>query len=276
MRTFALAMKRADDLRWRFAVSTRLGDMIRAMTTILVSTTLLLAGCSTVATTPRPDDYMTPAEAPAAQTPESLFGTDAALLTDQDIQRILEHRFVPVPRNRIAVLVLGGDRWRGWSDDLARLSAETQSALIGTLRMSDFVYDASYLPALLIPSTRTVAAFREAAARYQADLLLVYRNACSTYARYRMLSADTAKAYCTVEAALIDVRTGIVPFSVVSSRDFVATRRTNESNVGETVRRAELETLAAVLSEIGTDITAFLAITRAQAADIPDRRPAYF
>jgi hypothetical protein len=223
----------------------------------LVLSAVILHGCSTVATAPRTDDYYERLDRPPQSPDASLFAADSAVMSDEHIRNALAHRYAPHPQNRIAVMALGMERWYGWSDELARIASETQTALVGKLRTSPIVFDASYLPSFLMPGGRTVAHYREAAARYQADLLLVYRSSCRTYDRYRLLAADSAKSFCTVEAALLDVRTGLVPFSVVSTRDFETTRRSGTS-YAEMMRHAELAALADALREAGDAVVGYL------------------
>ena len=74
----------------------------------------------------------------------------------------------------------------------------------------------------LIPEQKTVPHLREAAARYQADLLLVYRHSCYSFERYRFSGVDQSQGSCTVEAILLDVRTGLVPMTCVVSESFTA------------------------------------------------------
>ncbi len=120
------------------------------------------------------------------------------------------------------------------------------------------MYDASFLPSLLVPEQRTVLFLREAAARYQADLLLAYRTNCRTYERYRMVSQNETRAHCSTEAVLLDVRSGIVPFTVVASKEFSATRERDDMNFRETVRRAELAAISESLGEIASQLNRFL------------------
>ncbi len=224
---------------------------------------LVLSGCTTVATTARPDDYYADASYGAVGRGEaeqaSLFSSDEAVLSDADIQRILAHRFAPQRLNRVGILTIGQNYWYGWSDELARAGADVQASLVGKLRSSSLVYDASFLPGLLVPEKRTVGHYREAAARYQADLLLIYRPSCRTYEKFRFFAPNEAKSYCNVEAVLLDTRTGIVPFTVIASRDFVAKKQASDYDLTEMRRRSELEALSDALGEAGDEIVAFLA-----------------
>lgn len=233
--------------------------MKRSMTASLCL--LALAGCSTgpMTTAERSDVYYE--SVAAGQTGEtlSLFTSDEAVLSSADIDRILAHRNVILPHNRIGIITFGQAFWFGYSEELARTGTDIQARLVGRLRSSPRVYDASYLPTLLIPQKRTVGHFREAAARYQADLLLVYQASCRTYDKYRFLSPDEAKSYCNVEAVVLDVRTGIVPFTVTASRDFMTKENRQDLNFRETMARAELQALADALEEVGAEVVKFLA-----------------
>lgn len=226
---------------------------------------IVLFGCTSVGTVQRPASYYeeeSQRSAPFEKTPVpvSLFSSDSAILSDEDIKHILSYRFSLQKQNRIGILTIGRSYWFGWSDELARAGAEVQSELIDKLRSSPYIFDASYLPTLLIPEKKTVGHFREAAARYQADILLLYQASCRTYEKYRFFSPDKSKSYCNVEAVLIDTRTGIVPFTVTASRDFSAEKGDTDLNITETMRRSELSALRGALREVGDRVVGFLGI----------------
>jgi hypothetical protein len=188
----------------------------------------------------------------------SLFSSDSAILSDEDIEAILAHRFLLQKQNKIGILALGRSYWSGWSDELARSGSDVQSKLVAKLKSCPNIFDASYLPNILIPEKRTVGHFREAAARYQADLLLIYQPSCRTYEKYQILSPDRLKSYCIVEAVLLDTRSGIVPFTATASRDFVAEKSVTDLNLMETMRRVELDAIKEALGEIGDKVVDFL------------------
>lgn len=216
-----------------------------------------LAACGTVATQPRPAAYYGAEEArdSAAGT---LFASDGAILSDADIARILAFRYAVRPSNRIAIVALGDGYWYGWSDDLARAGAAAKDGLVAKLRASPLVYDASFLPRLLLPPKRTVGHFREAAARYQADLMLIYRTTCRTYEKFRLFAADKARSYCGVEAVLLDIRSGIVPFTVTATRDVTLDEAGHDLELAETRRRTELAAIGAALTDAGDALVAFM------------------
>lgn len=223
---------------------------------IMLCAVLTLSGCATKSTALRPESYYENLSATSAS--PTLFVGDSKVLSNEDISGILAHRYVPPLQNRIGIVAIGREYWFGWSEELDKLSYEAQSSLIDKLMSSPKVYDASYLPSFLIPNTKTIPLFREAAARYQADLLLIYRSSTRTYEKYRVIRADTSKAYCNVEAVLLDVRTGIIPFAVVSSRDYLAEKKSKDINFQETIRKAQIKALGEALTEVGDSLKKFL------------------
>jgi len=217
---------------------------------------ILSSGCAMNSTQHRPESYY--ANASDSGDAVDLFSS-GELLSDADIERILEYRLKLPEQNRVAILKLSKDSyWWNYSADFTQLTDSISKNLIQTLLKSNKIYDASFLPGMLVPEKRTVPYLREAAARYQADLLLVYRSSCRSYEKYRFVSPDETKAYCSVEAALLDIRKGIVPFTAVSMNEFRAVKTAADTNFNETKKKAELEAISRSLGEVASDLIAFL------------------
>jgi hypothetical protein len=230
----------------------------------LVWFVLLLSACNTVSTQPRPANYAAEvaAAAQSLQSQGALLASDAAVMSDAELQRLLAYQVTLPPKSRIAILSLGQQTWAGWSDEFTQLNAQLETNFIAVLRASPAIYDASYLPSLLTPEKRTAPYLREAAARYQADLLFRYRTTCNTYEKYRLFGADETKAYCTVEAVVLDTRSGIVPFTSVGTETFAAKKGQDDLNFAETRRKAEMTAIAAALGRIAQDFVKFIEAPR--------------
>ncbi|SMF46674.1 hypothetical protein SAMN02745866_02987 [Alteromonadaceae bacterium Bs31] len=223
---------------------------------IVIAMIILVSGCVSNSTQHRPESYYS--DTPVSDSGSDLFGS-GELLSDTDIERILNYRLKLPAKNRVAILKLSKDSyWRYYSNDFTQLTDSISREFIQTLIESDKIYDASFLPSMLVPEKRTVPYLREAAARYQADLLLVYRSSCRSYQKYRFVSPDATKAYCSVEAALLDVRKGIVPFTSVSTNEFKAVKAAADTNFNETKKKAELEAIAKCLGEVAKELVDFL------------------
>jgi hypothetical protein len=89
-------------------------------------------------------------------------------------------------------------------------------------------------------------------------LLLIYKASFRTYQKYKIFSPDKAKAYCNLEAVLLDTRTGIVPFTILVSRTYVADEQKSDMNFQETIRKTQLSALESALSEVGDKVVDFL------------------
>lgn len=227
---------------------------------LLFLTLTFVAGGCTVASSVRPESYYDSVRHASLERddPASLFPGDAAVLTDDAIQRILEYRYAPPSLSRIALMPTGMDTWSRWSEGLAVATGQLEEGVVGVLEASPRIYDAAFLPSVLTPERRSVPHLREAAARFQADLTLAYRTFCRSFQRHRLFRDDRARAFCGVEAVLIDTRTGVVPLSVVASRTFDVEQSEDDLNFRETVLKAQLAAVAGSLSEIVAEVVNLL------------------
>lgn len=189
----------------------------------------------------------------------SLFASDAAEVDVEAIGKLLDTKVVIPTPARMMVIRLDQPRHPQWeSGKLALKDHGVQAAFIGELRKCKRLMDVAYLPPLLSPDTRTIPHFRQAAARCQADLILVYRAQSRIRTRDRILARDQAKALCTVEALLVDTRTGIVLFTSMSVQEHIAKKSDDDFDFSETSDRAQTEAVGQSLAEIGSDLAAFM------------------
>ncbi|MFK7887965.1 MAG: hypothetical protein AB8G16_13985 [Gammaproteobacteria bacterium] len=226
----------------------------------LILVLLSVGGCSVpISTTTRPASYYEPVAVQTDSSSTSLFKNDSAVLSDEAIARVLGHRYQAPPLSRVALMPFGREVWSSWSEELARASAKTKTNVVTALRASPRIYDVSFLPDILIPEHKSVPHLRQAAARYQADLLLIYRTDCRSFDRYRLFAADESRSHCSVEAVLLDTRTGLVPFTSVVSESFQATQTAADINFRETVLKAQLDASARALATVADELRTFMA-----------------
>jgi hypothetical protein len=197
---------------------------------------LLCAGCAThkmalAGPPPPPETILT------GSNQDSLFKGDQAVLSDQDIARILGTHINLSERHRLAILSLGRQNW--WSDELAEVEARNSSDLLAAFKASPQFTEVRFLPSLLVPEKRTVPYLREAAARIQAELLFVYNTRIETFRRDRLFKSDQVHAQCIAEGVLLDVRTGIVVHTGRATQNISMQKTASDLNFNETVARAE-------------------------------------
>jgi hypothetical protein len=232
------------------------------MTRILRFSSILvviaLAGCSAAhrsALAPAPPPPETILESENLQS--SLFKGDQAVISDQDIARILNTQVSLAGRHRLAILNLGSRNY--WSGELAEVEAKNADNLLAALKASPQLSEALFLPSLLVPEKRTVPYLREAAARIQADLLFVYNARIETFRRDRFFKSDEVHAQCIAESVLLDVRTGIVVSTAHSTENISMKKSAADLNFSETVARAESEARGKAVVALANDVVQHLA-----------------
>lgn len=205
---------------------------------------VVLCGCQL----PSPQ-YTTPYDSAALvgrkETPleGSLFPSDQAVLSDEAISRVLAGKVELPPRTRVAIIKFPDSRLYGrhyWSDeDFVKVQQQHIDALSTALQSTSQIQHVVPLPSLMTPEKPSIPVLREAAVRVQADLLLVFRIGSDTYSKYRLFARDKVKAYSTCELVLLDVRTGVVPFTSVITRERIEEKTASDLDFAETMRRAE-------------------------------------
>jgi len=207
------------------------------------------------------------ARAGSATLSDSLFKEDQAVMPNEELQKVLNSKVDFPSRAKLIVVRFGRlPRWWGWSEDFVRVNEEIDSDFLGKLRSAGRLRDVAYLPTMVTPSSMTIPYLRQAAARCQADLILVYRTASFNYEKHRWFKAPRTKAYCTVEAVLVDTRTGVIPFSTVVSERFAATQAKKDFHFDETVARAEQQAIGKAWVRLAEETVAFLDRDSEQAA----------
>jgi hypothetical protein len=197
----------------------------------------------------------------------SLFKSDQVVLDDEAIARILSSKLAMPNHARVAVIkypgsqhgawrVYGSNYWR--SEDYLKTQQDYTDAVIERLSASPHISEVILLPSLLTPDDATIPVLREAAVRLQANLLLIYRITSDIYYRPRMFSDDQVKAYSTCEAVLLDVRTGIIPFTTVITKESQTQKEKKDLDVAETMRRAESSAVLDSLNSVSNQLVSFL------------------
>jgi|SRR5579859_4231099 len=192
-----------------------------------------------------------------ADFPGSLFKGDQAVISDQDIARILNTQVSLAGRHRLAILNLASRSY--WSDELAEVEAKNAASLLAAFKASPQLSDALFLPSLLVPEKRTVPYLREAAARIQADLLFVYNARIETFRRDRFFKSDEVHAQCIAESVLLDVRAEIVVSTAHATENISMKKTAADLNFSETVARAESEARGKAVVALANEVVQRLA-----------------
>jgi hypothetical protein len=229
-----------------------------ASITLTLAAAVLACSCAKkMAAPPPPPPPDTILESESNRRQDSLFKGDQAVLSDQDIGKILNTKLSLADRHRMAILSLASSTW--WSEDLADMEAKNFDAMVQALKSDPQLTDVRLLPTLLIPEKRTVPYLREAAARVQADLLFVYTTRIQTFNRSRFLKPNEVHAQCVAESVLLDVRTGIVADTARATENISLTKTASDLNFNETIARAESDARGKALVSLAQTVVKRLA-----------------
>ena len=223
--------------------------MIKILTAI--SFTLLLQACASVGSVNRPDSYYLQKQPQVLDIASNIPTSQSS----EKIAQLLNHRIELPKQNRVAIINLNNSGLQGMpAISNNQLSEDLVENFILKLRSSNRVYDASYLPAMLIASRRSIDTLRLSAARMQADLILAYQSACGSFSDFNLFTENESRSYCTVEAVLIDVRSGLVALSSVSSQELEVKETSKDFNIYEMRSRAEVKATHQALAEVATNV----------------------
>ncbi len=194
---------------------------------------------------------------------ESLFNDKDRTLSESDIQKLLAGRLVLPETLRLAVFKFGMNnrfyyRYNYLPDEnLVKAHQSYLDTLVSGLKNNNRVESVHPIPSLMLSANPTITQLRETSVRLQSDVLLVYSTTSDIYYKYKAFKKNETKAFATTEVFLMDIRTGLVPFSTVVTKDFY-TKVIHDETVEETRKRAEQEAVILTLVEVGKQVNGFL------------------
>lgn len=197
---------------------------------------------------------------------KSLFASDQRVISQAAIDTILASKIQLPMNSKIALInfpsensqgssLYGYGYWR--SEDYLKLQQSYIDTLSSHLLRSDFAGSVIHLPSMLTPTEPTIPILREAAVRLQSPIMIVFRINSDIYEEFRFLRGNKAKAFATLELVLLDIRTGIIPFTAIVTEEYMTTKTDSDSNFRETMKRAEKEATLKSLNKASIDLSAF-------------------
>jgi hypothetical protein len=232
-------------------------------TTLLIAIILFFTACNT--TRHLGNNPASDAEPGDSLITQSLFNDKASNISEDNIQKVLDGTYKLPQQLRVAIVRLEPTPqskryyWNYWSDEQYLKTQQSYLDLFADkFKQSQRVTKFSIIPDLLISKTPSFTNIREAAVRMQADAVVVYAISSDIYSRYKLFSKPDIKAFATTQLIILDVRTGLVPFSTIVTRDFLSQKKKEEVDNGEAASRIQSEAVLLTINEIGQKITEFL------------------
>lgn len=196
---------------------------------------------------------------------KSLFTSDDRTLTEEAIQELLNGTVKLPSSMRMAVYNYGyqnrtyyGSPYSYGGDQAVfqqNLFDEIGRGIAGANVFKKYMP----MPTMMVGESPNIVQLREAAVRLQADVLLIFAIKTDIYHQYKVFKKDEAKAYAKCEVLLMDIRTGMIPFSRVMVEEAHVTKSPIDANQHEMHFRATQEATVKVLKTICNHLVSFLA-----------------
>ena len=192
---------------------------------------------------------------------QSLFNDKSSNISEENIQKILDGNYRLPASLRIAVVRLDGSKQQRywWNDEsFVKTQQSYLDSFATLLRSSPRVVTIASIPDIIISKSPSFTNIREAAVRMQCDMVLVYSITGDIYSRYKAFSSPDIKAFATTELILMDVRTGLIPFSSTVTRDYFSKKTKEDLDLSQTRNRVLNEAALVTIHETGQRIVRFL------------------
>ncbi len=184
----------------------------------------------------------------------SVFAEDTKLISNEAIGAVLDSKVHLPVRSNLAVLRLDYSGAYGEAHNAAYLQAIAES--LGNGSPAGHVTE---VPAILLAGRKlTISRLREAAARLQCELVLVYYVSASQRYTNRFLGKDSTKIYSSVHAMLLHTRTGVVPMTTVIDQEHGAIESRKDRSDWQLRERAQHEATIKALNTLGREISTFM------------------
>lgn len=193
----------------------------------------------------------------------SLFDDKDAKISEGNIQKILDGKYTLPQRLRVAVVNIENSplirKRYAWNDEDYLSSRQRYlTTMTSNLETQSRVDKVTLIPDIMMSSAPTFTSIREAAVRMQADVVLVYSIKGGMYSKYKMFAADEYKAFATAQVLIMDVRTGLVPFTTVVTEDYMSKKEKRDFNDSEAEKRTQEEAVQRALEKVCAGINSFL------------------
>lgn len=234
-------------------------------TSITILTSLFLISCSAPKHIGAPGQQADNFSDNGEPITQSLFSDKNATISEENIQKILDGNFNLPPQLRVAVVSVENTSpnrryyWNYWTDEQYLKTQQSYLDLFSDkLKQSQRVVSVATIPDLLLSKPHTFTNIREAAVRLQADIVIVYSITTDIYSKYKLFTKPDIKAFATTQLIVLDVRTGLVPFSTIVTKDQLSKKQGNELDNNEATSRIQKEAVLMTIEEIGIKLTEFL------------------
>jgi hypothetical protein len=193
---------------------------------------------------------------------QSLFTDKSASISEENIQKILDGTIRIPDKLRVAVIRLDQQEKRYYwnNEEYQKMNQAYMDLITDQLKKSGRVTKVSSVPDLLVNKPLTYTSIREASVRMQSDVAVIFSVTTDTYSKYKFLSKADFKCFANTQLVILDIRTGLILFTSVVTKDATGQKKENELDNTEAMKRIQYEAALLTLGDIGEKINGFLTI----------------
>jgi len=231
-------------------------------TIIIFSVIIFLTSCATPRQFGEPSLKYQRSENNVSPIVQSLFDDKNSTISEENIQKILDGNFSLPNELRVSIVKLESNQTQrnyNWTNEAYLKSQQQYLDLFKDIfNKSNRTKSISSIPDILISNNPTFTNIRESAVRTQSDIVVIYSINSDIYLKYKVFKKSDIKAFATTQLAVLDVRTGLIPFTTIVTKDFQSKKQDNELNESEAANRTKDQAILLTIEEIGNQLKQFL------------------
>lgn len=244
-------------------MNTKIGNLTKLLLIIItVSSFFILGGCVTSRPPTSSNTVAGIESAPNNTLTTSLFNDKQSTISEDNIRKILDGHYELPQDLRMSIVNLtnsGNSRSYLWNDEHYLKSQQHYLEMFtDQFKSSSRVKRISAIPSILLAKPATFTSIREAAVRSQSDVVVIYNIENGIYSKYKLFSKTAIKAFATVQLIVLDVRTGLIPFTTIVTKDVQGEKIASDFNELETSERLKDQAVLLSIQDISRQIQGFL------------------
>ena len=233
-------------------------------TILFILTIFLVASCSTTKPVNSENFYSASELNREPLITQSLFADNNSTISEDNIQKILDGTYKLPEKLRVAIVKLESKQyqqkyyWTNTNEDYLKTQQAYLDILSEKFKNSQRVEKIFIIPDLLISNNPTFLNIRESAIRMQTDVVAIFSINSEIYTKHKAFTSPDIKAFATTQFILLDVRTGLIPFSTIITKDYQSKKSKTDFDDFEVRNRVKNEAVLLTLNEIGEQLIEFL------------------
>lgn len=193
---------------------------------------------------------------------ESFLEKSAGNLSDEQINKLLSSKVKSINSVKLAVLKLGhsGVDYSFYPQtykDSQTVDKKNEKFYL-ELTNSSKVDSIAVIPTFLMPKNITLSNLRDSAALLQANYLLILKTNSRSDFDFNVFKADEALSVANLEVALMDVATGVIPYTaLITGKKTIKKNKEDDFNSHEFRIRARVEAENEAFRNLSSDLVQF-------------------